>query len=117
MKKLPEVDVSFKDLYRMLIEPIKSKLILTDIELKIFNHLTEPKSAGVVAEAIGAHQENTRLFLNGLTASDLVVKKNGLFQNTPITQAFLVEGSPTFLGQMFPFWSRFFFLNDLPKLG
>jgi P2-related tail formation protein len=31
MKKLPEVDVSFKDLYSMLIGPIKSKLLLTGI--------------------------------------------------------------------------------------
>lgn len=65
MKKLPEVNVSFEELYRMLLGPIKSKLLLTGIELKIFNHLPESKSAEVVAEAIGTHPENTRLFLDG----------------------------------------------------
>ena len=58
MKKLPEVNESFEDLYRMLIGPIKSKLLLTAIELGVFNQLSEPMSANVVVEAIGTHSEN-----------------------------------------------------------
>ncbi|MCK4231455.1 methyltransferase, partial [candidate division WOR-3 bacterium] len=115
MKKLPDVNVSFEDLYRMLVAPIQSKLLLTGIELKVFNQLSEPKSADAVAKAIGAHPVNTRLFLDGLAASDLVVKKKGFYQNTPVTQAFLVEGSPTFMGQMFALQSQMWStaLNDL----
>ena len=78
MKKLPEVNESFEELYRMLIAPIESKLLWTGIELKVFNHLSEPKSAKAVAEAIGSHPENTGLFLDGLTACDLLEKKRGL---------------------------------------
>jgi len=95
MKKLPEVNVSFKELYRMLIGSIKGKLLLTGIELKVFNHLSEPRSAEAVAKAIGTHPENTRLFLDGLAACELLEKKDGLYWNTPITQTFLVEGSQT----------------------
>ncbi|MFZ2071735.1 MAG: methyltransferase [Halobacteriota archaeon] len=102
----------------MLVAPICSELLLTGIELRVFNQLSEPKSAEVVAKGIGAHPVNTRLFLDGLTASDLIVKQNGLYQNTPVTQAFLVEGSPTFLGQLFAFmtllWNAGF--DNLPKL-
>ena len=117
MKKLPEVNESFEELYRMLIAPIKSKLLLTGIELKVFDQLSEPRSAGVVAEAIGTHPENTRLFLDGLTASDLVVKQDGLYQNTPVAQAFLVENTTTFLGPILTITAQTFFsLNDLPKL-
>jgi len=118
MKKLPEVNESFEDLYRMLIAPIKSKLMLTGIELKVFNHLGELKSAEAVAEVIGTHPENTRLFLDGLAASDLVVKKNGLYQNMPVTQTFLVEGSLTYLGQAFTLATQMWHagINDLPKL-
>ena len=54
MKKLPEVNVSFEDLYRMLIAPIQSLLLLAGIELKVSNHLTEPRSADAVARAIGS---------------------------------------------------------------
>jgi len=106
MKKLPEVNESFEELYRMLIAPIKLKLLLTGIELGVFNQLSETKSAEDVAEVIGTHPENTRLFLDGLAATDLTVKRNGLYQNTPVTQAFLVEGRPTFLGQMFTFQAQ-----------
>ena len=122
MKKLPEVNESFEDLYRMLIGPIKSKLLLTGIELKVFNHLSEPMSADTVAEALGTHSENTRLFLDGLAASDLLEKNDGLYQNTAVTQAFLVDGSPTFLGQMFismqsQYYSNLNGLSNLVKEG
>ena len=118
MKKLPKVDVSFENLYRMLIAPIRSKLLLAGIEIKVFSQLSEPKSAEAVAEAIGAHTVNTRRFLDGLTASDLVVKKKGLYQNTPVTQTFLVEGKPTFLGRSLTLQTETWdaVLNDLPKL-
>jgi hypothetical protein len=69
----------------MLIAPIRSKLLLTGIELRVFNQLSKPKTADVVGEAIGAHLGNTRLFLDGLAVSDLVEKMNGLYQNTPVT--------------------------------
>jgi len=118
MKKPPQVNISFEDLYKTLIGPIKSKLLLTGIELKVFNQLSEPKSAEAVAEAISTHPGNTRLFLDGLAASDLVLKRNGLYQNMPITQTFLVEGSPTYLGQMFISYSQLYYsnLNELPNL-
>ncbi|NQE05899.1 hypothetical protein C5S32_08510 [ANME-1 cluster archaeon GoMg1] len=118
MKKLPEVNESFEDLYRMLIGPIRSKLLLTGIELGVFNHLSEPRSAEAVAEALGTHSENTRLFLDGLAASDLTVKRNGLYQNTQVTQAFLVEGRSTFLGQMFTLQSQMWdpATNDMSRL-
>ena len=118
MKNLPEVNESFEELYRMLIAPIKSKLLLTGIELGVFNQLSEPKPAEAVADAIGSHPENTRLFLDGLAASDLTEKRNGLYQNTPVTQTFLVEGRSTFLGQMFTLQAQMWdpALNDMSRL-
>ena len=118
MKKLPEVNLSFKDLYRMLIGPIKSKLMLTAVELNVFNHLSAPNSVDSVAKAIGSHYENTRLFLDGLAAIDLVVKKDDLYQNTVVTQTFLVEGAPIYLGQLFTSWVQMWdpALKDLPRL-
>ena len=118
MKKLPEVNVSFDELYKMLVAPIRSKLLWTGIELGVFEQLSEPKSADAVAEAIGSHPMNTRLFLDGLTACDLLEKKKGLYQNTLVTQAFLIEESPTYLGLVFAdqFQMNYPILNDLPKL-
>jgi len=46
------------------------------------------------------------------------VKKNGLYQNTPVTQSFLVEGSPTFLEQMLTLTAQMCYvaLDNLPRL-
>jgi len=56
----------------LFIAPIESKLLLAGIELAVFNHLSEPKSAESVADAIGSHPGNTRLFLDSLAANDLI---------------------------------------------
>ena len=85
----------------MLFAPIRLKLLLTGIELKVFNQLSEPKSADVVAQALGAHPRIMQVFLDSLTAIDLLQKKNGRYRNSSITQAFLVEESPTYLGAFF----------------
>ncbi|MEA1894357.1 MAG: methyltransferase, partial [Euryarchaeota archaeon] len=104
-------------LYGMLIAPIRSKLMLVGIELGVFNHLSGPKTADTVAAAIGSHPENTRLFLDGLAACDLVTKKDGMYQNTIVAQEFLVEGSQTFMGPMLTITAQTFFaIDDLPKL-
>jgi len=101
--KLPKLNVDYANLYAMLFFPIRLKLLLTGIELKIFNHLTNPTSAEDVAQKINTHPENTKVLLNGLAAIDLVNKKNNSYKNTPVAQTFLVEGSQTYLGQLFAF--------------
>jgi hypothetical protein len=117
MKNLPEVNLSYEGLYDMLIAPIRSKLLLTGIELKVFNVLSEPKQSKDVAKVIGTHPKNTRVFLDSLAAMDLLQKKDGLYRNSPIAQAFLVENSPTFLGRLLTFMKPDDqFLQNLPKL-
>ncbi|MEA3323613.1 MAG: methyltransferase [Euryarchaeota archaeon] len=119
MKELPEVNASFENLYEILIAPIRSKLLLAGIELGVFNHLIKPMTADAVAAVIGSHPENTRLFLDGLAACDLVTKKDGTYQNTTIVQEFLVEGSQTYLGELLTFQTQMSIyagLDDLPKL-
>jgi len=101
----------------MLIAPIRSKLLLTGIELKVFNVLSEPKPSKDVAKAIGTHPRNTRVFLDSLVAIDLLQKKDGLYRNSPIAQVLLVENSPTYLGRLFTFMKPDDqFLQNLPKL-
>lgn len=106
MIEIPELSVNFGDLWKMLIAPVRSKLLLTAIELKAFNHLSKPVSAEVVAKSMGTHPRNTELFLDGLTAIDLVLKKNGLYQNAPISETFLVEDTQTYLGQLLTHMAR-----------
>ncbi len=96
--KLPQVGLSFIELYTLVIAPIKTRLLLASIELKVFDLLSEPRSAEYVADILGTHPENTRIFLDGLASFDLVEKRGGLYQNSMIAETFLVGNSPTFLG-------------------
>ena len=115
--QLPEVDMDYGELYSMIFSPIRTKLLLTGIELKVFNYLSDPVSAEEVTQIIGAHPRNMSLFLDGLAAIDLVQKKCGLYRNTPVTQAFLVEGSQTYVGQILTFMaSSNSLLENLTKL-
>jgi len=116
MMQLPEVSVSYECLVGMFIAPIRSKLLFTGIELKVFNQLSEPKSADAVAKAIGTHPGNTRVFLDGLAAMDLLQKKNGMYRNLPVAQAFLVEDSPTYLGAMLQMMHSDYSLENLSEL-
>ena len=116
MRELPDVD--FGPLYRMVIMPVRSKLLMTGIELRIFNQLSDPQSADGVAKAIGTQPRNTRVFLDALTAIDLLQKDKGLYRNSPLAERFLVEDSPTYMGAGFQMmqseWG--FSLENLSKL-
>lgn len=118
MKPLPDINLSFEGLSKLLQGPIQAQLLFTGIKLKVFNYLSIPVSAESVAQDMGAHQGNMRLFLDGLTSMELILKKNGLYQNTPVAQTFLVEESQTYLGQMLFSIAgiQHAKLNDLPKM-
>ncbi|MDM8521769.1 methyltransferase [Desulfococcaceae bacterium HSG8] len=101
MKHLPDINEDFTGLYQMVIAPIRTKLMMTGLDLKIFNHLSEFISAGAVAQIMNIHPGNTKRFLDGLSMIDLVEKKNGLYRNLPVTQTFLTEDGPAYLGPLF----------------
>ena len=95
---LPKIDVSPERLYKMCHSSTKSKLLVTAIELKIFNQLSEPKTAEQVARAINGHSKNTMLLLNALVSCQLLHKHKGNYLNAPLAQTFLVEDAPVYLG-------------------
>ena len=115
---LPEVSISSEKLYRMSFASLQSKMLIAAIELKIFDHLSEPKTAEEMAESIGGHPKNTMLFLNGLTACELLIKQNGVYRNAPVAQTFLMDGTPTSLGEGFLRQAAMshMMIEDLPKL-
>lgn len=89
----------------MLFAPIRLKLLITSIDLKVFNYLSEPKSAIKVAKELHTNPKNTKVLLDGLAAINLLQKSQGIYQNTSISQKFLVKGNQTYLGSMFKFMS------------
>ena len=118
MEHLPKIEQSYKTIFDMCGLAAKEKVLTAAIKLGIFNALSKPVSAEAIAREISTHPGNTALFLDGLTATGLVKKKDELYQNTPVSQAFLVETSPTFLGPIFMYLitNEAYTADDLFKL-
>ncbi|BBO85430.1 O-methyltransferase [Desulfosarcina ovata subsp. sediminis] len=101
MKKLSDLDTRIDDLYDIINGRIKTQLLLTAIELNVFDYLSTPQSGEAVAEQLNTHPMYTRFLLDGLTALHLVDKKDGCYRNHPNTRATLHSESPAYQGQMF----------------
>ena len=118
MKPLPKPNKDFRALHDMVTAPIRTRLLMTGIELGIFDEMSTFRSAEEIAAAIGGHEGNTERFLNALATIGLVEKKDGRFQNLPETSAFLVSREPTYLGPLFRLAKAMCLdsLEDLPGL-
>lgn len=118
MKRLPDVANSPRGIFDTLYAPVRARLLMTGIELKVFDHLAEPVSADAVAQAIGTHPGNTAMLLDGLASIDLLEKKGGLYRNSPVAQEFLVEDTATCLGGLIAINNEFtrYGLENMPEL-
>lgn len=76
-----------------------SQVFLTANRLKIFDQLAQgAKSAEEVAAVLGLKPRQTRLFLNACVALGLLGCEDGRYANSPVSRAFLVTGSPGYMG-------------------
>ena len=118
MNQLPSVDYNYHDLYKILMGPIKAKLLMTAVDMGVFGQLKDFRSSNDVADTLGTHPDNTRRFLDALATIDLVEKTNGLYRSHPIARNFLTEDSPVNLGPMFQLMQKWSIdpLDNLHKL-
>jgi 3-hydroxy-5-methyl-1-naphthoate 3-O-methyltransferase len=69
------------------------------LELRLFTHLAVGAQPLVqVAQALGLAERAAGRLLYACAALGLVQATGGVFRNTPLTQKYLVEGQPTFIG-------------------
>ena len=101
MKQLPKVDLELHTLFDIANGRIKTELLVTAIELKVFDHLTAPQSSKALAAQLETDPTYTRFLLDGLTAMKLIQKREGSYQNFPDVQIALHSESPTYVGAMF----------------
>lgn len=101
MKKLPEIDLQVQPLFDISNGRIKTQLLVTAIELNIFDYLSTPQSSGSVARQLNTYPAYTRFLLDGLSALHLLEKKDDRYQNLPDTQTALHRESSTYVGAMF----------------
>ena len=91
-----------------------SMVLFAASELRVFTALAQqPKTAAEVAQGAGAQHEPVRLLLNGCVDAGLLVRDGEKYSNTPVADAFLVEGRPAYIGHglkyaedLYPVWGR-----------
>jgi SAM-dependent methyltransferase len=75
--------------------------MLAGMQLEVFTPLQHgPLTTEQIAEAIGVAPTRLPLLLYALVAAGLLTEQNGRFANTPETQHFLVQGSPSYMGDI-----------------
>ena len=99
MSKLPALEVDFRELNNLCFGTIASRLLMTAIDMKVFDHLEQSISSEKVAKALDSHPENTGLMLDALCACRMVEKNDGLYRNGKLASDFLVCGKPAYLGE------------------
>lgn len=99
MNNLPVLEIDFSELINIYFGTIASRLLMTAIDMKVFDHLERPVSSDTVAEALTSHPHNTGLMLDALCASGVLVKNNSLYSNDQLASDFLVCGKPAYLGE------------------
>lgn len=92
----------------------RSQVLLTANRMGVFECLSDrPKTLDEISRALGTQPRATRLLLKALEALDLVGEEERGFVNSPAAAAFLVPGSPGYLGNairysdnLFDTWAR-----------
>ena len=108
MPSLPMGTSTFGPLHEMMLGQIGSRLLQAGLNLGVFDLLCEFQTARETAAEMGAHETNTRLFLDALANLGLLEKKDGCYRNSCLASDFLVSGSNLFLGS---------FLNMAKKMS
>lgn len=92
------IDKDAQYLVDMIFAPLYQKICFTALKMNLFSYLQKPFSAEELAKAQGWHSENTAHFLDVLTGMKLLKKEGQTYQNTLISQKYLVSGTEYYLG-------------------
>jgi len=79
----------------------KSLTLHAGVKLDLFSVIGEESMTGSeISSGVGGDERGIVTLLDALTALGFLVKKEGLFENTPSGKAFLVKNSPRYVGYM-----------------
>src|ERR1039457_1801079 len=71
----------------------ESRAVLTALELDVFTAVGEAAGADEVAGKLHSDRRATEMLLNALASMHLLVKRDGIFGNSPATARYLTAGS------------------------
>ena len=113
MSLLVKPNVSPDRLNNILVGYKEMKVLFTAIELDVFSVFSDDVSSCEAATSLNLNQRNMEYFLNALVAMDLLIKKNGKYKNTELSEIYLVKGSDLYMGDYFLFRESFTGLGDI----
>ncbi len=88
----------FGELMEMATRFRPARILMTAVELGLFDHLEEPRTPKDLAGLVGADARALEIVLNALTAMGVVRKSGGAFRNGEAASAFLVRGTDNYRG-------------------
>lgn len=91
-------DGDFQELMAMARGFQPAKMLMTAVDLAVFDFLEEPRSAVEAASWLKANDRAAVIFLNGLAALGLLVKEVDYFRNSAIASRYLVRGKDDYRG-------------------
>jgi ubiquinone/menaquinone biosynthesis C-methylase UbiE len=98
-----------------------SRPLITAVNLGLFEHTAEEKTAPQVAKRIKAYARATGILLDALAGLGLLKKTKGLYRNTPEADLFLVKSSPYYQGAIVRhadnLWKSWSHLDEVVRTG
>ncbi len=95
---------------------LEAQLVYSGLELGVFEHLSEPKTAQELSTILGCDTRNLRLLLNTLTSVKYLRKESEAYQNEPDTDYYLNPGSEMYIGEHILYWRDMTSLDNLTEL-
>ncbi|WDV44351.1 class I SAM-dependent methyltransferase [Clostridiaceae bacterium M8S5] len=90
-----------KELWDIAYSPIKEKLFILAIEMKLFDDLKNPKTSIEIAKLHNLHEINTSIFLDALCSMNFLSKDKGLYSNTELFNEMFISNHEDYLGEFF----------------
>ena len=96
---LPQIKSNCGRITNLFFTAVTSRLLITAVQLKVFDYLEAPASAKGVASNLSLNPENTMHMLDALCACELVEKTGQTYKNTIEASELLVTGKLAYQGE------------------
>jgi len=98
-----------------------ARVILTANNLRVFDHLKTPKSAGDISGLIETDARAIEILLDSLTSLGLLKKSKNTYRNSSMAKRLLVSGTPYYQGDILRhadnLWTNWSNLDEIVKTG
>jgi 2-polyprenyl-3-methyl-5-hydroxy-6-metoxy-1,4-benzoquinol methylase len=98
-----------------------ARVLITANNYRIFDYLAKPQSARAISRKLNTDFRATEILLDALAGIGLLKKYASEYKNTPISNHFLVKGSPSYQGDIIKhadtLWKNWSGLDEVAKTG